>query len=264
MAMVFGSGTMRIAALALVAVSTGQAFAAEGASRLDEVVQRKALNICTTGDYRPFSYRPDGANDFVGIDIDLGRSLAKSLDAEAVFIQTKWSDLLADFKTKCDIAMSGISVTLPRQREAFFSEMYLVNGKAPIVRCEDVSKYQTIEAINRPGTRVVVNPGGTNEKFARASLGQAEIQLFPDNRVIFKEILEGRSDVMVAESVEVKLQEKLHKGLCAVNPDQPLQYGEMGFLLPRGDTVFKAYVDQWLHLARATGEYDRIFQSNMK
>jgi cyclohexadienyl dehydratase len=262
--MVMNSWGVRIAAAALAAFSATQSFAAEGTSRLDDIASRKVLNICTTGDYRPFSYRADGANDFVGIDIDLGRSLAKSLEAEPVFIQTKWSDLIADFKAKCDIAMGGISVTLARQRETFFSEMYLVNGKAPIVRCEDLDKYQTVEGINQPQTRVVVNPGGTNEKFARASLGNAQIQLFPDNRVIFKEILEGRADVMVAESVEVKLQEKLHKGLCAVNPDQPLQYGEMGFLLPRGDVVFKAYVDQWLHLAKATGEFDRIFQSNMK
>ena len=261
--MVTNTTLMRMAAGALAALLSTQASASEGTSRLDEVLERKVLNICTTGDYRPFSYRPDGANDFVGIDIDLGRSLAASLDVEAVFIQTTWSDLLADFKKGCDIAMSGISVTLPRQREAFFSTMYLVNGKAPIVRCEDVSKYQTTDAINQPTTRVVVNPGGTNEKFARDRLADAQIQLFADNRVIWQEIAEGRADVMVAESVEVKLQEKLHPGLCAVNPDQPLQYGEMGFLLPRGDTVFKAYVDQWLHLAKATGEFDRIFDSNM-
>ncbi|KMO43644.1 ArtI protein [Methylobacterium tarhaniae] len=262
--MAVGSKTSRLAAGAMLALASTPALAANEPSRLDQVVERKVLNICTTGDYRPFSYRPDGANDFVGIDIDLGRSLAKSLDAEAVFIQTKWSNLLADFKSQCDIAMSGISVTLPRQRETFFSEMYLVNGKAPIVRCGDVAKFQTTEAINQPSTRVVVNPGGTNERFARAHLANAQIQLFPDNRVIWREIAEGRADVMVAESVEVKLQEKLHPGLCAVNPDQPLQYGEMGFLLPRGDTVFKAYVDQWLHLTKASGEFGRIFDANMK
>src|SRR5689334_14061700 len=125
--MALGSVTARWASGAFAALAATQGLAADGSSRLDQVIERKVLNVCTTGDYRPFSYRPDGANDFVGIDIDLGRSLAKSLDAEAVFIQTKWSNLLTDFKAKCDIAMSGISVTLPRQREAFFSEGYLVN-----------------------------------------------------------------------------------------------------------------------------------------
>jgi len=35
----------------------------------------------------------------------------------------------------------------------------------------------------------------------------------------------------------------------------------MGYLLPRGDVVFKAWVDQWLHLAKASGEYDRSLAS---
>ena len=53
-------------------------------------------------------------------------------------------------------------------------------------------------------------------------------------------------------------QQRLRPGLCGVNPDKPFQYGEMAWLLPRGDVAFKAWVDQWLHLAKASGEYDRI------
>ena len=32
----------------------------------------------------------------------------------------------------------------------------------------------------------------------------------------------------------------------------------MAYLLPRGDVVTKEYVDQWLHLIKANGEYQRI------
>jgi cyclohexadienyl dehydratase len=32
----------------------------------------------------------------------------------------------------------------------------------------------------------------------------------------------------------------------------------MAWLVPRGDSVFKAWMDQWLHLDKATGEYDRV------
>ena len=54
------------------------------------------------------------------------------------------------------------------------------------------------------------------------------------------------------------MQQCLRPGLCAVNPDKPLQYGKMAWLLPRGDFIFKAWVDQWLHLAKASREYDRL------
>jgi len=69
---------------------------------------------------------------------------------------------------------------------------------------------------------------------------------------------------MISESVETIVQQKLHPGLCAVNPNKPLQYGEMGYLLPRGDIIFKSWVDQWLHLMKATGEYDRTVNAWLK
>ena len=227
-------------------------------SLLDAVQGRGALQVCTTGDYKPFTLAKDGS--FEGIDIELAKSLARALGVEAKFVQTKWADLLTDMGSgKCDVAMGGISVTLDRQKKVFFSAPYLVNGKAPIVRCADKDKFQTIAAIDKPETRVIVNPGGTNERFVRQNFTHAKIEVFPDNVTIFDQILAGKADLMIAESIEVKVQEKAKPGLCAVNPDEPLQYGEMGYMLPRGDATFKAFVDQWLHLAKANGEFAKIY-----
>jgi cyclohexadienyl dehydratase len=258
------SKTAAVLSLAFGLGLSGMA-AAQSPTALDGVMEKKALRVCTTGDYKPFTYQAPGSDGFEGIDIDLAKSLAKSLGAEAVFVKTKWSDLMADFTSgKCDTAMGGISVTLDRQKRAYFSTAYLVNGKAPIARCADKAKYTSVKAINDPSVRVVVNPGGTNERFARASFPDAKLTLYPDNNTIFDLILKNEADVMVAESIEVKVQEKLRPGLCAINPDEPLQYGELGYLLPRGDDVFKAYVDQWLHLAKATGEFARVYDAHVK
>jgi cyclohexadienyl dehydratase len=165
---------------------------------------------------------------------------------------------MKDFIEKCDVAVGGISVTLDRQKTAFFTTPYMVNGKAPITKCENVQKFQTVADIDKPNVTVVENPGGSNERFARANFKNAKIVIYNDNTTIFDEILKGNADVMISESVETIVQSKLRPGLCAVNPDKPLQYGEMAWLLPRGDTAFKAWMDQWLHLAKSTGEYDRV------
>ena len=125
-------------------------------------------------------------------------------------------------------------------------------------QAQNVARFQTVADIDQPGVTVIENPGGSNERFARANFTKAKIVIFPDNTTIFDEILKGNADLMIAESVEVIVQQKLRPGLCAVNPEKPLQYGEMAWLLPRGDVVFKAWVDQWLHLAKASGEYDRV------
>jgi cyclohexadienyl dehydratase len=230
---------------------------AQDASRLDTVQKLGRLRVCTPGDYKPFSLaRADGG--FEGLDVDLVQSAAKALGARVEFVKSAWPTLMKDFVEKCDVAVGGISVTLERQKTAFFSAPYMVNGKAPITRCENVAKFQSVADIDKPTVTVIENPGGSNERFARANFRTAKIVIFDDNTTIFDEILQGRADVMISESVETLAQQKARPGLCAVNPDKPLQYGEMAWLLPRGDAAFKAWMDQWLHLAKATGEYDAV------
>jgi cyclohexadienyl dehydratase len=245
---------MRILSAILLASMATVAHAED--SRLDDVIKRGALRVCTPGDYKPFSLAK-GDTAFEGLDVDLVQAMAKSLGVEVRFVKTSWPKLMDDFVDKCDVAIGGISVTTDRQKRAFFTVPYMVNGKAPITKCENVARFQTIADIDKPTVTVIENPGGSNERFARANFKQAKIVIFNDNTTIFDEILKGNADVMISESVETIVQAKLRPGLCAVNPDRPLQYGEMAWLIPRGDATFKAWVDQWLHLAKASGDYDR-------
>jgi cyclohexadienyl dehydratase len=233
------------------------------ASRLDEVISRGTLRACTTGDYKPYSFqRADGG--FEGIDIDLTEALAQSLKVKAVYVKTSWSKLLDDFTSQCDIGVGGISTSLERQKRAFFTTAYMVDGKSPIARCADTQRYTSIAAIDQPEVRVIVNPGGTNEKFARQYLPHAHLTVYPDNVTIFKQIVDGHADVMVTDTSETLLQHKLNPELCPVHLDQPFQYGEKAFLLPRGDTIFQQYVDQWLHLSQATGEFQAVLDKWLK
>lgn len=232
-------------------------------SRLDDILKSGKLRVCTTGDYKPFTFqKQDGS--FEGMDIDLAQSLAKALGAEAQLVKTSWPTLMNDFQEKCDIAMGGISITLERQKKAYFSTSHMVDGKAPIARCADVKKFQTLDAIDQPGTRAIVNPGGTNERFARANLKRAKLAIHNDNVTIFEQIIKGEADIMITDASETLWQAKQHPELCPINPEQPLQFAEKAYLLPRGDVTFKAWVDTWLHLQKATGEYQRVFNTWLK
>ncbi len=262
---------LTLAVLALLAaqpaVSYAQSATADAqsaaATRLESVQKSGTLRVCTTGDYKPYSYlRPDGK--FEGIDIDMAESLAKSLGVKTTYVKTTWGNLMPDFLAKCDIAVGGISTTLERQKRVFFTAPYMVDGKTPIARCADVDKYQTIEQIDRPATRVVVNPGGTNERFAKQYFPHASLSVYPDNVTIFKQILAGQADVMVTDASETLLQQKLNPGLCSIHPDKPFQYGEKAYMVPQGDVVFQQYVDQWLRLARATGEFQSVSDKWLK
>jgi len=236
----------------------------EKRSVLKSILENKVLRVGTTGDFMPFSYQlqPDKTN-FYGVDIELAKDLAKSLNAELMFVQTSWKTLMSDLKAnKFDIAMSGITITLVRQQQALFSLPLLSNGKAAITRDEHVDQYQTIKDINQLGVKVIVNPGGTNEIFAKTNFPKATIIENKDNLSIFEKIIDGTADVMVTDAIETLVQEQIHSELEAVNPDEPFNFFEMGYLLPV-DHTFKAYVDQWLNLRLKDGTYQKIFDSEL-
>ena len=115
--------------LALAMFAGGAALAQE--SRLDAIQKGGALRVRTPGDYKPLSLaKPDAS--FEGLDVDIAQAMAKALGVKAKFVKTSWPKLMDDFVEKCDLAVGGISVTLDRQKRAFFSEPYMVNGKEPL------------------------------------------------------------------------------------------------------------------------------------
>ncbi|HTD03343.1 transporter substrate-binding domain-containing protein [Undibacterium sp.] len=253
--------TLTLLFLSFFALHSG--LAAAQVSRLDEVLKSGKLRICMTGDYKPFSYqRADGT--FEGMDVDLGASLAKAMGVEAQFVKTTWTGLMNDFIEKCDIAMGGVSITLERLKRAGFAESHLLDGKSAIARCADAAKFQSLAAIDQPTTRAIVNPGGTNELFARAHFKQAQLIVHNDNVTIFDQIVQGKADVMVTDSSETLWQSKQHPELCAIHPDKPLQFAEKAFMLPRGDVPFKTWIDAWMHMQKETGSYQQVFNKWLK
>ena len=251
-------------AIASVALPTRAADAppatrpAAAASRLDDILARGVLRVGTTGDYKPFTLRVAGGDGFVGMDIALASELAKSLGVKLQLVPTTWGTLMGDLaEDRFDMAVGGVSVSLERQKKAFFSLPYLRDGKTPIARCDDVRKYKTLADIDRPEVRLIVNPGGTNERFARAQAPHARLIVHPDNVTIFDRIVAGEADVMITDAIEARLQQRLHPKLCAIHPEAPFDFSEKAFLLQR-DVALKAWVDQWLHLAVETGQLARV------
>lgn len=246
----FGRAWMRPVASAVMLAA---ALAPALAGHLDDIAARGVLRVGSTGDYKPFSYRQtDGG--FIGMDVDLAGELARSLGVWLELVPTTWPTLMADLAAgKFDLALSGVSVTAERQRQALFSVPYLHDGKTPITRCENVARFQTLAQIDRPEVRLIVNPGGTNERFARAQAPRARLIVYPDNVTIFGQIVSGAADLMMTDAIETRLQQRLHPQLCAVHPEAPFDMADKAILLPR-DPALKTVVDRWLQQRLDNGD----------
>jgi cyclohexadienyl dehydratase len=243
----------------ILALSAPASARWEGSPTLERIAERGEVRVGLTGDYKPFSWE-EPAGTFRGLDVDMAESLAGDLDARLVFVRTSWPTLMEDLAAgKFDIGMGGITVTEARKAQAFFSDPILTDGKATVARCEDKERFRTLEGIDRKGVRVIVNPGGTNEEFARANIRRATLILHRDNATVFDEIAAGHADVMITDAIETRIVERDYEGLCATNPDAPFTKAEKAYLLPQ-DEVFKARVDDWLGRLEAIGASQGIIR----
>jgi chorismate mutase-like protein len=240
---------LRLAALSVTALLVAPAWSAVNAPAV--------LRVGTTGDYPPFSYRDPASGRWIGADIEAAQALGRSLGRPVQFITTTWSALLQDqVAGRFDIAMGGISITAARLREADYSVAYLQDGKTALTRCADAYRLGSLAALDRPEVRVIENPGGTNERFARQRLPHAALRIHADNLGVFDEILAGRADVMITDAIEARMQQRLRPGLCALHPQRPFEAASKAYLLPKGSSL-KPAVDRWLRHELAAGEPSR-------
>src|SRR3954453_386793 len=152
-------------------------ISAQNSPTLARIRAPAVWRVGTPGDYTPFSLKqPDGS--YAGADIDMAHDLAAILGVRVEFVPTVWVDLLDDFLGgKFDIAMGGVTINEARAARALFSIPTFIDGKRPLCRLEDRDRFTSVAAIDRPGVRVIANPGSANETFARANFKRAQVTI---------------------------------------------------------------------------------------
>jgi cyclohexadienyl dehydratase len=232
---------------------------AQAGAVLDHIRASGALRVGTTGDYKPFSFR-EADGTYGGADIGMAQRLAQKLGVTVVFVPTVWSALAKDYAAaRFDMAGGGITKLPARAALGPFARTVYVDGKRPIVRCADRDRYTSLDALNRPDVHIVVNPGASNETFARTKLGAAQLTVHGDNVSVFDEIIAGRADAMVTDGIEVDHQSSVHPGvLCPAKVAEPFTHDEKAYWL-EPDTEFLALVNAWLDDEIASGDWQRVF-----
>jgi ABC-type amino acid transport substrate-binding protein len=234
---------------------------APAGSGIEEIQERGVLKVGTAGDYRPMSFLDPETGSYTGFDAELSEDLAASLGVGLEYVETSWPSLMEDtLAGKFDLAICGITVTDARKDRALMSEGYLENGKTLLCRAEDAGKYASLEAINRPGVRVMENPGGTNEQFARENLPDALLMIHDVNQEIPGLIASGEADVMITEVAEAGYYAGQDSRLAAPLIHEPFTQGELGVLMPKGSDDLLNYVNAFLDEEKRTGRIDELYE----
>ena len=226
----------------LMLLTVGTVFA----GHLEDIAARGTIRIGTTGDYIPMSYLNPKTGVYEGIDAELSQLIADSLGVKIEYMPTSWPTLTADtLAGKFDIALCGISRNYARAKTMAMSDAYGEGafGKTILCRKSDAKKYQSLADIDKPEVRVMINPGGTNEKFAHANLKQAKLIVHQENADIPRQVAEGNADIMITETVEAARYIELNDKLAAPLMKAPFTRHSCGILMQKGDQEFLNYIN---------------------
>lgn len=244
----------------LAACSKNDSPANDG--KVAEITERGTLLVGTTGDYRPLSFR-EADGTYWGFGIEMAKEIAGYLGVDAEFVPTSWPTLTSDVLKEpqiFDFAIGGITITDARRETMLMSEGYLANGKTILCRASDADRFRSLADIDKPGVRVMVNPGGLNEKFANENLTHATIIVHQRNEEIPSLVAEGEADMMITEITEAPYYVKTDPRLAAPLLNQPFTHGEIGVLMQKGQEDLLQMVNNKIQKMKADGSLRRLHE----
>jgi polar amino acid transport system substrate-binding protein len=185
------SALLAAAALALGLLAPVAAMAADEL----ELIQPGKLLIATEGTYPPFSMRsPSG--DLDGLEIRVGKEIAKRLNLEYTPVIIKWESLLVGLAAdQYDFASDAMDITEARQKEVTFADGWLESGGRVVIKKD--SEIKTSDDIK--GRTVGVLVASTWEKLARDR--GADVKTYKAEADAIQDLVNGNIDAVITDSI---------------------------------------------------------------
>lgn len=235
-----------------------------GATRLEQVVDGGVVRVCLRPeDSLPFSYR-NRAGEWVGLDVEMANSLARSLRADLDLVVPPTETGIAGLapylrEGACDIAMGRSALSMDALGVVAFADPYLDLHFGFVVPDHRRREFSDLARVREErGLRIAVPPSGYYEDRFRRLLPHAR---FTTVRGIQDYLEDGGEhfDAMIY-AVEVGSAWSLrYPDYGVVVPVQGTEQVPLAYALPLGEEEWRDAVNAWIALKRADGTVDRLY-----
>lgn len=214
-----------------------------GTPRLDVIRARGSFRVGYLPDSLPYAFR-NSIGRVVGLDIDVANVMARDLGVTLDLVRMEWDQIPTWLNSgRVDIVMSGLLPPPGFASEVLFTESYLTETLAFVVRDHKRHVFSDYEKISRMGPQRVGYP-------VRGIKQDWVLDLFPDFEIV--ELISPR-DFFVDDSLELDaLIYSAERGSAwtLVYPDYSVAIPEplrdsapLSYVLPLGEEAFLRYVD---------------------
>ncbi|WP_421865853.1 transporter substrate-binding domain-containing protein [Motiliproteus sp.] len=227
-------------------------------STLNEIVKRGELQVCMEAGYMPFEMRNKKGN-IVGFDVDMAKAMAKAMKVKLDLRNTAWDGIIPALLTaKCDIIMSGMTVTAERNLKVNFANPYIVVGQTILVRPELADKITNYRDLNDPKYVVATKLGTTGDIATKKYIGKSNIRLFETESEGALEVVNGNADAFVYDLPFNAIYSSQNSDKV-VHLDDSFTYEPLGWAIRKGDPDFLNFLNNFLAQVKGDGTYDKIY-----
>lgn len=225
---------------------------------LSRIAERGELVLGTSATMQPMSFkRSDGK--VVGLDIDIARFMAQSMDTKLTIKTMPFQDLLPALERgDVDVVISNMTITTKRNLKVAFVGPYLKSGKCIITRKENLARAEQAEDLNTPDTRMAVMSGSTSEDFVRTLLPNATVTATIDIASAVQLVKDDKVGGMLADYPVClsTLKENPNDGFVSLFT--LLSYEPIGIAVPGNDPLFINWTKNFMARMKDTGILDEL------
>jgi polar amino acid transport system substrate-binding protein len=240
----------RIALAALLAFGCAQVGAREAgpapATRIDRILASGELRVGLTGSQPPLNMR-DKSGELIGLEVDMVRALASSMDVDVRFVPTQFSELLPALERgDLDMVASGLTITPERNARVAFAGPYLISGKSLLTRDEELANAETLGVLDDPQRSYSALAGSTSERFVKQILPKARLRSVPDYDAAVKLVIDDEVDAMIGEFPICALSVMRYPEQGLSMHHTPFTVEPIGIALPADDPLLVNLVENYL------------------
>lgn len=250
--------------VAIAIGAAGQAFAAPKSATvspvIDRIMAKKELVVGTAAGMPPMNMTTkDG--QIVGLDVDLARVFAASMEVKLTLKPMPFNDLLPALEAgKIDMVLSGMTMTPIRNLKVAFAGPYFDSGKSILVKKANADSMGTIAQMNNPDKTLVALKGSTSQRFVEKLMPQAKLLLADDYNQAVVMVRNDKATAMVADFPICILSVVRYPEADFVTLDKPLTYEPIGVALHPSDRLLVNWVENVIHTLQKGGEMQMLIQ----
>ena len=211
--------------------------------------KKEKLVLATEAGFAPYEYYDNG--EIVGIDIDIAREIAKSLDMELEIKDVYFDSIINEVKTeKSDFGAAGISYTEERAKEIDFSIDYMISKQIIIVK-KDSPITGPSDLYNQ---KIAVQLGTVADSYVTEELPNTTTVREKKFLAAIQDLMDDKVDCVVMDEVPAK--ELINDSLKIL--DEPLVIDHYGMIVKKGNTELLNKINEVITNLKDTGKIDEF------